>query len=49
MKDKDKFIPEEILTKLIWKIHRDFPNMTTMKDFLNKIGECENIKFSDST
>jgi len=47
MQEKSFTSPEEILAKLVWKMHRDYPNMSQIKDLLNLLGNQKNIKFSD--
>ncbi len=47
MQDKAYTTPEEILAKLVRKIHQDYPTLTNIKDLLNLIGEPKGIKFSD--
>ena len=49
LQEKAYFSPEEILAKLVWKIHWDYPNLSSIKELLNTIGQSQNIKFSESS
>lgn len=47
MQEKSYTSPEEILAKLVRKMHRDYPAMTSIKDLLNILANQKNIKFTD--